>query len=294
MTERPPLRCLYDLRSNPVTFDFAIFLAMCESLRQSVNCPSINLSICNKAYRLASERDVKTPQAEKEWRVYSILLQCCSLLPSLSTVSLTNEEVESDFPIAGTRKPYLASELLGFWENGIDPRVLTAPQYAKEVMERRYRGEKYVTLTMRHSSTAPERNPDMGDWRAFQQWLTGQGYPVIVVPDTEALLNNGSLSSEYGLDRQAALDVRLRLALYENAVMNVGSSNGPIGMAFFSKAPVLQFDQFRGNKFSAKAWKDLNGFDPPGQFPWAAKNQRFAWKDSTFENLKSEFEKVMA
>lgn len=294
--------CLYDLAESPVTFDFAIFLAVCEYYRRSTGCDSIALTIRNKEFRNRTPRDKHTSLAEKQARVYGILLPCCALLPSVTTVTLTDQvDGQHIFPPAidpavGFYTAYLARALVEVWEPAHgDPRCLTAPARAKDLVAARY-PKPYVTLTLRTSTHAPERNPVIEDWKMFARWLEEQGYWPVFVPDTEVVLRYDPAahpSGRFAVDIAAALDVRLRLALYEGAIMNVGSSNGPIGMAFFSKAPLLQFDHLRSSKFDAAQWQELNGFAVGGQFPWSAPNQRMRWVNSTFENLRAEFERAL-
>ncbi len=291
-----PLRCLYDLQHAPITFDFATFLAIADCVRQNAKMKHIDLTIRKAAFRQKTPRDFETPDSEKIWRIHGILLQVCAVVPSIRNLTVTEDtDGTFDFPSAKTALvPYCASFAVNAWEAGTDPRVLRAPEHAKSEVKKRWTDERYVTLTLRTSIHAPERNPDMGEWQRFHDWLRNQGYVVIVIPDQEDINRAGeALAGRWDLDIPAAYDFRLRLALYEGALMNVGSVNGPFGQCFMSHVPLLQFDHFRGNALSADQWVDLNGFPPPGQYPWSAKNQRMTWLDSTFENLKAEFERVV-
>lgn len=300
MTEA--LRAIYDLRYSPITFDFAVWLALADCVRQAAERPFIDLTIRADGYRNQTERDRGMDKDEKRWRLKSIILACCDLLPSLRDVAVerSGRDREYDFPAnypeaydPTYRPPYLACHVGDLHRMGADPRVLTAPQYAKNLVP----NGPYVTLTLRQSEHFRARNIDLGDWGRFAEHIQFAGHRIIVVPDTEWVLRGGPRlppSMEPYMVPMAALDQRLRMALYECAAMNVCSSNGPAAMMFYSKAPVLQFDQMRGGVFNAEKWSIGNGFPPGGQFPWSAPNQRMAWVDSTYENLVKHFEEMMS
>lgn len=297
------LRCIYDCRYGPVTFDFGVYLALADCVRQVAGNDVIDLTIRADNFRLQTNRDKAMSRAEKEWRLRSIILGVCDLLPTLRDVTVLRSKTDGkyDFPAnypaefydVYYRTPYLAADVLELHKLGADPRVFTATEHAKAVMNRE---EAYVTFTLRQSQHFPTRNVDLSEWDKFGDHVRRKfGLDVVFVPDTEAVLTGQSCGGfGSGVCHTAALDQRLRMALYEGAVMNVCSSNGPAAMMFYSKAPVLQFDQMRGGVFNAEKWDAANGFKNGGQFPWSAPNQRMTWVDSTYENLVEHFEKVMA
>lgn len=299
------LRAIYDLRYSPITFDFAVWLALADCVRQAAERPFIDLTIRADGYRNQTERDRGMDKDEKRWRLKSIILACCDLLPSLRDVAVerSGRDREYDFPAnypeaydPTYRPPYLACHVGDLHRMGADPRVLAAPAYARQVLADA--PKPYVTLTLRMSKHFPQRNIDLVEWNRFAEYLGGKGYNVITVPDTEHLLGSPTEPLPPALGEMAAhpcaMDQRLRMALYEGAAMNVCSSNGPAAMMFYSKAPVLQFDQMRGGVFNAEKWSIGNGFPPGGQFPWSAPNQRMTWVDSTYENLVKHFEEMMS
>lgn len=289
------LRCVYDLRHAPVTFDFAVYLALADCARQLLKRDSIDLTIRTGEYRDFTPRDKETAAAEKDWRVQSILVDACALLPTISTLTVTNEDRGPfEFPLtADARFPYHAADVRRLWQKGADPKVLRAPEYAKQIVAKLL-PRPYVTLTLRTSHHSPERNPNLAQWHQFHDWLTERGHQVIVIPDHEDVTGAREfLKYGWALHIGAAYDQRLRLALYEGAVMNVGSSNGPVATAFFSTAPMLQFDQLRASRFNRLKWRAMLGFSAGEQYPWSAPNQRMTWEDSDANTLRSHFESIM-
>jgi len=295
------LSAIYDLRYSPITFDFAVWLALVDCVRQLADEQAIDLTIRADGYRKMTKREHGMDTDEKRWRLKSILLSCCDLLPTLRdvTVQRSSKDGVYDFPAnypkaytPSYRPPYLAADVLRLHGLGAEPKVLAAPAYAKNFVQK----GPYVTLTLRTSKHFPERNIDLRDWGKFAEHIMFRGHNIIVVPDTEWVLMGGPrlpASMETYVAPMAALDQRIRLALYEGAEMNVCSSNGPAAMMFYSQAPVLQFDQFRGGVFNSDKWLAGNGFPAGGQFPWSTPKQRMTWTESSYASLCAEFDKVM-
>lgn len=295
------LRVLYDLRYAPITFDFAIFLALAECVRQVKGAGCLDVTIRADGWRNQTARDRDMSLAEKQWRLKSITAACCEVMPTVANVRvLKRPDPEAyDFPAnhptgydPAYRPPYLARDVLRLYGMGADPRAYTAPAFAHEAIA--HIPKPYVTLTLRQSRHFAARNVDLEDWWAFHNHLCDDNHTVVVIPDTEDVMGERTFSM-FGWNalEAASMDLRLRLALYENAMMNVCSSNGPGALMFYSKAPVIQFDQTRGGVFTPEKWLAANGFPVGGQYPWSAPNQRMTWTDSTYENLVSQFAGAM-
>lgn len=282
------LRCIYDLRFAPVTFDFGLYLALADCARQLLKRDSLDITIRAGEYRQASDRDKSTPESEKEWRIHNILLPCTAILPTVKRVTIRHDDGGPyDFPLDYPRTPYLAADIAQYHLKGADPKAFKAPEHARTLAARE---DPYVTLTLRQSKHFPERNVNPVDWLRIANHIEASGYQVVVVPDQE----DTEASEPFdGIYMPAAMNLSLRLALYEGASMNFCSANGPTALMFYSHCPVIQFDQLRGNVVSPQQWRKLNGFPINQQFPWAAPNQLMTWKDSSFDTLKEAFEQWM-
>ena len=283
-----PLRGLWDQSLSPVTFDFGAYLAILDCFRQ-IHRPhaGVDLTIRVGAFRDVTPRDRVTTLDEKQWRLKSVILDLCELLPTIRSLTLTPAaDGPFDFP-TDEAAPYYARSAVELHRQGANPRVLKAPAFACQQI--RF-PRPYVTLTLRTSDYFPDRNPDLDVWHRFSLFLRAIGYRVVVVPDQGDFLGARRYSRfDWTVYEAACLDLRLRMALYENAVMNVGSSNGPVGIMFYSQAPVLQFDQLRGGICTPDFWTTSNGFPVGEQFPWSRPNQRMTWTDSSYENMVREW-----
>src|SRR3990167_7231393 len=186
------LRCLYDLRQAPVTFDFCGFLAAADCARQLMGLDALDITIRAGEYRDRTARDKETVEDEKIWRTHNILLDCCQLLPTLASMTLTHEDRGPyDFPAGECRAPYLTADILRLWKKGADPRVFKAPGHAKALVKQQRGDAPYATLTLRTSAHQPQRNSDLAEWAKFHDWLMKDGYRAVVVPDQEDVTRGG-------------------------------------------------------------------------------------------------------
>lgn len=291
------LKVVWDLRVAPITFDFAIYLAIVECFRQLRNEDSgIDITIRADEFRMDTHREKVMPTQEKRWRLKNIILDLCELLPTIKSLTLTSEDRGPfDYPpeyASKNRIVYAAKRVVEYHKWGANPIVLKAPAFAAEVTSNSI-SKPYVTLTLRTSRFLTARNVDHHEWYRFYSYLRSHGHKVVIVPDQEDYLGDRTYRRfDWDVYEPACMDIRLRLALYENAIMNVGSSNGPVGAMFYSIAPVLQFDQLRGAVYDPAFWRRTNGFEVGQQYPWSGPNQRMTWTDSTFDNMRSEWQSL--
>jgi hypothetical protein len=286
------LDAVYDLRNAPSTFDFGTFLVVCSQMAQMHGRDSINVTIRAGMYRSKTDRDKLVSEPEKEWRILSILLQLCSLVPMVKTYTvdylppLDFQETEP-LPV-----PYQASWVSAAWfQRDVSPQVMKAPTYAKTLVP----DKCDVTLTLRQSKTFKDRNPaSLDDWHRVYLELKRRGLVVRVVPDVEDILHDQKYAEHDWMPdvfTPAAWDMRIRLALYENTSLNIGSANGPVAiMAYTKDCKYLMFDNLRGG-WTPEKWAEMHGTKPGGQLPWCGLDQRVTHLDSTYENMIAEFDK---
>ena len=296
---------IYDLKRAPITFDFGTYLALIDCYRQLKGHHSINLIIKAGAFRKLTPRDLGMPVPEKQWRLKNIILDCCELLPSILDIQVVRSDTDCgqniDFPenylkdpASLKRFPYYASDLYPFFNKGAQPRVFKAPEHAFTLIQNITRSP-YITLTIRTSRHFSSRNVDLEDWYMFYRYLRESGYTVFVVPDQEDVFSARQFENyDWQAYEPASLDIRIRAALYERALLNICSTNGPTYMMFFSDAPLLAFDQFRGELFKPEDLKKMLGLSPGEIWPWSGPHQRFTWQDSDFKSLVREFKEFKA
>lgn len=277
------LSVIYDLKRSPITFDFVTFLAIADCYRQFHRYDRIHLTILVDGFRTLSDRDLQISVEEKLWRVNGILLQCASICPSVKELTVTDEEAGKEYhfppgyPHAST--PYLPLFLWPFRKDTKPSECFKSPPFAHDLVP-----QADVTLTVRSSKYFRERNVDLSDWMKFHGYLRDKGYKVAVIPDQEDA-ETYSFDWHGDVYAPAAFDMRLRLAAYEAAKMNVGSAHGPFSVLFYTHAPYLMFDHLRNNVNTASWHEKGYGFPVGGQHAWSNADQIITWEDSTVDNL---------
>lgn len=128
----------------------------------------------------------------------------------------------------------------------------------------------YVTITIRASTKAPDRNSNLEAWEAFRQYLKSLGAKVIVFEECEL----------------KPIDLEWRFAVYCGATMNLGVNNGPMALCMYSKAPYIVMKQGIGVPAD-------EAFPEGSQWAFANEKQRLFWEEDSFDNIKGAWQKVM-
>lgn len=158
---------------------------------------------------------------------------------------------------------------------------LQATEGARRYVEQWLEGRRVVTLTVRQQSTDPDRNSNVPAWEAFAEWISkDRKLAPLWVNESNIALANGQGYAE--------LDPDIRLALYEQAVMNVIGNNGPQELLKFSAAPYLIFG-LAPTAGWRDHWRKYFHMEPGEQVPWARPDQRMVYRADSLENMKEEF-----
>ena len=133
-----------------------------------------------------------------------------------------------------------------------------------------------VVITLREAGYWPHRNSNLPEWLRFAEHLKEEGEKVIFVRDTAKAAKP---LAEFLTWPKAALNLDVRMALYERARFCFFVANGPAGLAMFSNVPHVQFQtQYPGAQCP--------------QWPWAAEDQRLICALDSYENLSREWERI--
>ena len=152
-----------------------------------------------------------------------------------------------------------------------------------------------VTITLREYDYMPARNSNVEAWLGFGRDLARQGVVVVVVPDTEQALSKSSeLGDELVWMPQVALDVDLRMALYECAWLNMMVNTGPHLLCMFNETcHYLMFKILSEGvpQTTAEFMRDL-GFEIDQSPPFSTAYQRWIWGDDNEPLIRREFERM--
>lgn len=163
---------------------------------------------------------------------------------------------------------------------------IKVPPWARKWAKEKYQGKGLVTISTREASHNPHRNSDMNVWQKVAHELYIKGYEVVFLRDTTATANIAWKS-----DWAASNSLLLRAAVYEQAVMNLGTVHGPTSLcALNAKANYLLFDKEPPVAGMTEQWMRHSGLDPDAdREPWALPGQRVMWERATVNRVMDEF-----
>lgn len=224
----------YDLGHYPITYDFVYWLVRAEEARIKIGAQSLGIVFQPgdaEGFRHRTVRDYQLLPERKRWRLENLLAPLAWRLPSVSTVQISPVRIEK-----------LATPHFNIFNDihKVELSPFRASEAARAAVNAMY-PDPYVTITLRQSDIQPERNSDQAQWAKVAEWLNGHGLDVVVVPDTDAVLrgeNDGVWAYEC---IPAAMNIDIRLALYELAEFNCFTSGGPTALAAFSDCRYAAF-----------------------------------------------------
>jgi uncharacterized Rossmann fold enzyme len=270
----------YDLSVSPFSFDFATFL-LCAKAKE---CTDVVIVPGERSYQ-------KCTPGEQEYRLRNLILGLC---PN-AIVCQTREEAktlwhEGCFPEGYTVEKPVYSHLLGqlLKQTKILPFMPTAEKTAEVKAD--WPQEKLVVITIRDTHIKPGRNSNVAEWVKAADWIKTIGLTPVFVPDTE---KPDEVFGEHLVSKKAALDVQYRLALYEEAHLNLGVNNGPLALCMYSRRPFLYFRPItHGYPESHEEFWRKNGVPINSQLPWFHRCQRIIWQGGDdLENIKVNVER---
>lgn len=217
------MRVYYELSKSPATFDYINFLIRAEQERIGRQQDAISIRI-SYGERKQSPRDLIFGPDRKMWRINNLLIPLSRCLPSVADVAIgEGNQTLGYLPFKVPQKP-----------------VFKAPGGATQIVNG-YLEDKPnpVSITLRQSDFEQQRNSDIKAWVKVAQWLKGHGYTPIMVPDTEAELYGASYQIGTESYPAASLYPEIRLALFEQCVVNLMSAGGPMELALHADVPIM-------------------------------------------------------
>lgn len=240
LEEPKALVAVYDLWTSPPTYDFFTFLVEAERYRRTQKYDCIDLAFLpgpNEGFR---EDGLPPPAEERRGMLHRVCVGGARLLPSVRNVLVLKQRVWLDeqniFPPDWKNMAPVSCYGVCFQVNGL--QCLRATDGARAEVAKRYPG-KYATITLRHADYWPARNSNDAAWDDAALWLVGKGIQPVIVPDT-----HGHSIGKWETCDAAAWDIDLRLALYERALVNAGTTTGPFVLCMLSemRAPYIMLN----------------------------------------------------
>jgi hypothetical protein len=288
------LNAFYDLDVGPVSYDFVVFLIKAELERKRVGADRLHVVIVpGEGPGGMRDKSGFYDQHEAKFRLHNICIPACALIGATVTLATDWEQAEllavgrawpPDWNNQTLRtRPHLIGGIVEAAKAGTPIPRLQASEHARRVVRKLWQGQRVVTMTQRHTYLNG-RNTSPTHWNAAQQYISGKGFGVVMINDVGAALAQGGGFAELNID--------LRMAIYQEAALNLQANNGSASLCWFSETPYIMFDAGVGE--TEKEWRGLfvdQGVPWGESWPWATPKQRIVYKRSTRDVIIEEFER---
>lgn len=239
------LRAYFDQAVAPPSFDICTFLYLAEMERLYLRCDEIDLYVVANTKDGFRDDFKFQPIEDNIRRLQHIVIPAHRLLPSCRRALFFPDRNEAKrdfdptvaiFPVGYTVDhptiQYLDSDVILARYANKPFGSLRAPPDAVKLMtqwiDSHLGGRHPVVITLRESHLQRRRNSKLVEWVRFARSLDAQTYAPVFVPDTASIFRPRSiLLRDFLVCDAAALDIQLRLALYEAAYINLHVDSGP-------------------------------------------------------------------
>jgi tetratricopeptide (TPR) repeat protein len=309
------LLAIYDLAVSPTSYDFTTFLALADLERRRAGATAthvIFVPASGEGFWNNESFDVD----QKRWRVRNMLAPLCWLWPSCRGVTILTARDDArrwvaaqgsrifpagyslDHPVADA---FQWAAVAAEYACGEDVPSWTAPAQAQAFVRRwlqaRAQDRRTVVITLREAKYHDEINSDIAAWAAFARQLDSRRYLPVIVRDTEAGFDTLPKELE-GLTifPEAALNVEIRAALYEQCFIGLSVCTGPMQLQWLN--PVCRFIIFRllvaGSTRSQPTPLRSLGLEVGGQLATRGRHHRLIWEDDRVDVIRREFDRMVA
>jgi len=286
------VKVVYDTRHLGCGYDFVTFLCIANGMRQRYASadPNIDLVILTgpdlrkKRSDLSKVEEINSGSLTVEHfmttRLHRILLPSTSLVPNIRSVNVLSEHAFEHFDFSDVFFPmnyvgpkydyeqkyenyYSRSvQLWMFWATSRlgEIRVL---RNSKSELDRASRlvsaltgSDNPIVFTLRNNSMSSDRTRDNTDSFLEIALDLAKKHPVLIVPDTEDVFSDRN--TNLPVCTEAALDLRVRAAVYELARANFIGNNGP-GLLLNMNANAVYYQAgFASSGFHSLEWYKAN------------------------------------
>ncbi len=322
----PTLYAVFDLGFTPVTFDIMNFLVFANLWTLRAGFAGYHLVLVmgpDGRFRDLTPKDKALDDDEKVWRVRHVLMSHAHIAKRCLGVSFFDRREDlanllravhpdqlfpPNYTVAEPKTAFMLADLFRIEPTAQELDTFAAhPSVLRKVDDWLSRGAptgKPVTLTLRVSTIESARNSDVDAWLQAAARIRDAGFDPIIIPDTD-LVTSGQDVGAFGdipVFAMGAIDLELRIALYQRALVNLADNGGPAFISYFmenvsavcflpvEKLPEVVTVTGRGVDRMA----ELLGVEPYGDFPWSSPVRRFVWQPDTLDNILQAFDEATA
>lgn len=310
------LTCFYDLKYCHATFDFLYFLIKCNSELVKSNKKYLEIIIVPKFTYTKPHINIQLGNSEGDLkqRLNGIILQmlsCCKNVVGvhqpvcrLQAFKVNSINKKDFFPQNYLSKKVMKLYSLGdiddeFFKSSVDySKILTPTNFAIETIDKylsKAKSKKIICITLRDYGHQTHRKSNYKEWANFIASLDPDEYFPVIVKDTYSVY-----SEEMNIPNifePASFDLKLRIALYARADLNLSVNCGPSALFYFIKdCRSIEFRMVDNQSLStskehmSKVSKMYEGIQPI--YGNNGKNIVY-WGKDTFKNISRAFKEYM-
>jgi hypothetical protein len=308
------LIAFYDLSVAPTSFDFASFLTRVEWRRRELGAKRFRVVIVPASGTGFWDCEPFSVEAKRA-RLDRLLLPLGELFPECCGVDVcaSREEAETlardasapHFPDGYTTAAPIPDTFQ--WAHIVAARICgdELPGWSAPATSRRAVSDwladhgalgRVVSITLREATYYTENNSRVSEWGRFARTLARSGFCPVIVRDSERADEPTPLDMRgIPIYREAALDVRVRAALYARSWLNLSVATGPMTLMWLDP------------RCHSVVWKILNpdhprstptplrslGIEVGGQVPGLAASHRLFWREDSREALEAGFDAAL-
>lgn len=192
------LTCYYDLRFQPLTFDFVIFLAGANAYREQIKAIGLEIKIIVPDFK---EREIATNLYKEDaeiWKFQNIILKLPALLSKVISVNVSKEipnlvalpcyppplsEIKSNalnylHYSDALKDKYRFFHSLGFLKRKFFEypeafQCFAAPTDSLKIIQEKY-GKNYITISLRTKIFQSLRNSNLQSWQAVCDYIASK------------------------------------------------------------------------------------------------------------------------
>ena len=292
------LSIVYDFTAMPVTFDGVV--ALCGAAALATDAPAgdnlCTITFVRDSYRQVSQRDRDYSEPIKKWRSENILVRAAGLIKNVKAVTISDtrdvriakEDLLYPFdwsPDSPKPLPY-NWQMLNFLDNkGVDFRLMKSGSQALEFM-RSYLSDdkKNVSLSVRAADYNENRDSKLEDWKSLYRSLEDAGYHCVIIPDQKlAMSGDKSFFPRERVAWSAAIDLELRLAIYESCYGNITWTGGHSSILWLSQCNFINFGSLNSSLQISNNWywNTYSEISTDTNIPFFLKNQIYDWTEAS-------------
>tara|TARA_B100001057_G_scaffold481909_1_gene556502 strand:- start:436 stop:1485 length:1050 start_codon:yes stop_codon:yes gene_type:complete len=321
-----PLLAVYDLAVLPYSFDIVHFICNAEIERYTKSCDKvIFIFVCHESDP-APERSFLCRGKNNHWQyLYNILLasvRCYSRKKSILIFNNRKEFVEyflkldekiPTFPsnydplnppwLSGNKDlvPHCFAHGIEHFRKSSDFYCISPPneqiKLARKWLSENVKDRHRITITLREYGFSTKRNSKISEWQKLVDSYSNEKYQFIVLRDYETLYDTRPLLGDnVTYCNEAVLDASFRAALYEECMLNLGVSNGPLMLAMQNKNSNFIIFKILCEERGCRL-EDVEkyvGISYNENLPSMKEYQKVVWQTDDYKTLKKETDEMIA